>query len=88
MLTYKKLKLYKKYDGDGDAWVRRSWWWERNKMSADEWALIGQLISELKLINNGLAAASFAEAVETKISENCDDNETIVKLKELSRVMK
>ena len=87
MITYKKLKLYKKYDGDGDAWVSRSWWWERNKMSADEWALIGQLISELKLINNGLAAASFAETVETKIRENCDDGETIAKLKELSKTM-
>lgn len=87
MITYKKLNLYKKYDGDGDAWVSRSWWWERNKMTAEEWALITQLISELKLVNNGLAAATFAESIETKIKENCADDETITKLKELSKVM-
>jgi hypothetical protein len=77
MLTYKKLKIFKKYDGDGDHWLLSSWWWERDKMTGEDWALIGQLISDLKLLNNGLAAPSYTESVEARIRENCEDEKTI-----------
>ena len=57
-------------------------------MDGDDWTLIGRFIDDLKLVNNGLAAASYADSIEARIRENCTDERTIDKLKELSRVMK
>jgi len=87
MITYNKLKIFEKYKGDGDMWLKTSWFWQRNKMEADDWTIIGQLIDDLKLVNNGLAAASYAESIENRIEENCADEKAITKLKELSREM-
>ena len=85
MLTKKKIRVFRKYKGDGDAWVRSFWPWNKKAMTAEEWAMLSQLVSEFKLINNGLAADSYKEDVLEKARANCYDEETVEELKKLAR---
>lgn len=87
MITYDKLKIFQECNGDGDYWVRTSRSSQNNQFSYKDWSLIEQLISDLKLINKGLAAASYVESIEKSIKGNCSDESTITKLKELSMEM-
>jgi hypothetical protein len=88
MITCDKLKIFQDYNGDGDMWLKTASPWQRNKMDADDWTIIEQLFGDLKLVNKGMAAVSYVESIEAKIRENCADEKTIAKLRELSREMK
>lgn len=81
MITKIKLKIFQKSNGDGDMWLRNSWWWQRSKMMAEDWSLISQLIQDIKLMNKGLVSDAYAESVNLKIQENCQNEEAIAKLK-------
>lgn len=54
-------------------------------MTADDWAMIGQFISDLKLINNGLASDAYKESVLESIRANSENDETIEELQKLAR---
>lgn len=88
MITYKKLKLYRKYKGNADMFQLSAWWWERKRINGDEWQLINQLLQDLKMTNNGLAVLSYAEGVESTIRENFEDEEAIASLKLLVNELK
>lgn len=47
MITKNKILVYKKYDGDLDAWARIGTSEEKNIMSDDDWYLIDSLIQEI-----------------------------------------
>ncbi len=87
MITKTKLKIFHRNDGDGDIWLRTSWWWQRKKMTPEDWPLIEQLIQDLKLINKGLVATSYAENVYKKIRESCEDESTVKELEILATKM-
>ncbi len=82
MITRRKIKIYKKYDGDGDKWARS--WFVFYEMSDADWGLLERLIQDIILVNNGLASDDYAAALEKKLIENCDTPETIARLKDLA----
>lgn len=87
MITIKKLKIFKKNNGDGDMWLKTTWPWQRNTMTADDWTLIGELIDDIKLVERGLASESYKEGVLEKVNANCEDEETVKALETLSKEM-
>lgn len=82
MITLDKLKIYKHYRGDGDAWVRMN----RNSeaIAGKDWQLIDSLIQDLFIVQNGLASKKFTENLNTRLLENSDNESTIVYLKSLA----
>lgn len=68
-------------------WLRSSWPWERNKMSHQDWAIIGEFISDLKLVEQGLAAPAYAESITKRAEENCENTEVVEELRRMSRLV-
>lgn len=87
MITEKKLALYRKYKGNADMFQMAALPWQRNKIQQEDWTLISQLIQDLKLVNNGLAAESYKEAVLDRMKANCEDEKTIEALRKLAKDM-
>ncbi|TMI64498.1 MAG: hypothetical protein E6H07_00855 [Bacteroidetes bacterium] len=87
MITKEKIRIFKKYDGDGDAWLRGAWPWNRRKMNGEDWGLIAQLIQDIKLVEKGLASESYANNLENTLKENCKDAETINELRRVSKLL-
>ena len=83
MITIEKLKVYKNYDGDIDSWARSARKHEKAAIDNREWYLIDRLIQDLKLIDKGLAADSYANEVNIRLSDNCD-KETIELIRALA----
>src|SRR5688572_23683760 len=81
MITTKKISLYKKYEGEGDRFLRSAWPWQRNSISPDEWQMIEQSIQDIKLMDRGLASDSYKEALLEKIKANCENEKTIAELR-------
>lgn len=75
MLTLEHLKIYYKYNGNEEYWDRWSSKKERSILSDENWFLIDNFITEIKLINDNLTSKEFEEKVKTKLEE-CADVET------------
>ena len=87
MITTKKLSFYRKYEGDGDWFLRSAWPWQRNKISPGEWKMMEELIQDIKLMDRGLASDSYKESLLEKIKANCEDEKTIAELRRLAKEM-
>ena len=87
MITIKKLKIFRKNNGDGDMWLKSTWSWQRNTMTAEDWTIIGELIDDIKLMDRDLASDSYREGILEKINANCEDEKTIEELRRLAREM-
>lgn len=77
MITIEKLKEYEKYHGYYDGFYMQKVKKGTNITSDDEWHLIENLIQDIRLIKKELASKEFAKNLETKLQENCDNEETI-----------
>ncbi len=85
MITKEKLELFQKYGGDLDHWYRING--SREPWLEDwEWMELNHILQDLVIIRNGLAAASFAKAVEEKLKQLCDNTDTIALIKQLVKV--
>jgi hypothetical protein len=73
MINKKKLEVYREYNGDVDLWARIG---TEKFITVDDWALIQQLINDVRLINRGLASEHYRLQVEAQILNSCDSNET------------
>lgn len=82
MITIEKLKEYEEYDGYYDGFYIQKVKNGTNITSDDEWYLIGNLIQDIRLIKKGLASKEFARNLEMKLQEHCDNENTILKIKE------
>lgn len=81
MITRDKLNIYKKYNGNGDAWARSGRKKERAIMEDKDWSMIERFIQDLKLIEKGLAAEVYINDVHNRMTDNCDSTETIEEIK-------
>jgi hypothetical protein len=74
MITIEKINIYKKYDGDIDAWIRLDSQLERS-IKEKEWYEIDDLIQSLTLIKNAQVSKEFEEEINRKltnsVSESC-----------------
>ncbi len=86
MITKRKIRIYKKYEGDGDAWARG--WTSFSVMTDDDWGIMERLIQDINLVKNGLASDDYAKALEKRLFKNCDTPETIERLKLLASNIK
>jgi hypothetical protein len=84
MVTLKKLKIYKSYNGDSDSWARLSSKKHLSAMEDSDWALIDSLMSTIIIVKRGYASDEIVKTMDTKLSQNCDSEETIVLLKKMA----
>lgn len=83
MITLEKLKIYSKYSGDGDAWIRLGKGGIDSVITSDDWRLIDDLLQDLTIIKNGYAPLSLAISVDKRITETFDNEHTIEFLKSM-----
>lgn len=84
MITIEKIKIYGRYYGDIDGWIRIGTDLEKSIINDIDWSLIEEFIQEIHLVKNGLAAKSFSSALDEKLIKTCYDERAINMLKEIS----
>ncbi len=85
MITEGKIKVYKRYNGDIDSWVRSGTKKEKLNMTDEDWYLIGDFIQDLVLVKKGLASLDFNKTLKAKLQEKCDNNQTVEQLQKLAK---
>lgn len=78
MITQKLLKAYKSYDGDGD----RYFGYGNTKSASDyqSWQLLVSILQDLQMAKRNLVSEEYKKALEAKILQNCDSEETVAQL--------
>jgi hypothetical protein len=84
MITQTKLKIFKRYNGDGDAWARVGKHSEKVAMSDDDWSLIENFIQDIILVKRGLTSPDYAEKLSIKLNEFCETVDVIEEIKRLA----
>ena len=69
MITESKLDTYIKFRGDIDGWARAASDAEAQAFSEEEWSDIQKLLSDLKVVRNGLGSAAFAARVHERLKD-------------------
>lgn len=80
-----KLKIYKFFNGDIDAFAQLGNLQQKSIITEKEWSLIDNLIQDLIIIKNGLASDSYACQLEKRLKDICDSKETIQELKNFAQ---
>jgi hypothetical protein len=83
MITKEKLIEYESYGGYYDGFYLQKVKNKINLTSDEEWILIENIIQDIRLVKRNLASRSFAEKLELKLKDICDNVETIEFLKEM-----
>jgi hypothetical protein len=68
MITYEKLRIYEKFDGDPDGFSRGGSANERQLFADGDWRLIGELLQALTIVQSGAATSEFEEQVNRQLS--------------------
>lgn len=84
MITLEKLKIYKTFNGDIDSWARLRSRKQLSAMEDSDWALIDSLMSTIIIVRRGYASNEIVKTMDTKLSQNCDSEETIILLKKMA----
>ena len=74
MITLRKLKIFKRFKGDIDMWVRAGGSDVGPEISGAEWSRIDELIQSLVVIDRGLAAESFAERTRLALERDVEED--------------
>lgn len=85
MLTLDKLKVHQSFDGDIDAWARRTGGHDDSGMRDEDWFLIDALLQGLSLVASGKASAAYATALEQRLLAATVDDATRQALRDLAR---
>ncbi len=86
MITQDKIKIYKRYSGDIDSWMRSGSKKEKLVMNDDDWYIIDGLIQDFSLVEKGLASLTFNNDLNNRLKENCDSEKTIQALKAITNL--
>ena len=86
MITIQMLKIYERYNGDVDRYTRASGA-KLSILSEADFFTIGRFISDLKLIGNEVAAASYETHVFEQINSLVDNDQTKEYLLKLSKTL-
>jgi len=76
MLTSEKVEIFKRYKGNYDGYHFQSNG-QLEVISGDEWSLLNNLMQDIYLIRNGVAAKSFEITVKEELLKNCNTQKTI-----------
>jgi len=83
MITVEKLKIFKKYQGDGDAFIRIGKKNEKRIMDYSDWRNIDELIQDIGLIKKKLASAEYEKSVSNKLRNYCESQSVMEELWEM-----
>lgn len=87
MITEDKIKIYRKYDGDIDSWVRNNSKKESLIINDGDWYLIDALVQDLYLMKKRLTSSKFNVSLSEKIEENCENKKVISELEKLADII-
>lgn len=72
MITATKFKIFEKYNGDGDGFVRTGTKLEKECLDYNDWLLIDSMIQDLQLVKNGLSSKTFENQINQKLHDEFD----------------
>ncbi|MGB0868206.1 MAG: hypothetical protein ACPGSD_01300 [Flavobacteriales bacterium] len=81
IITHKHIELYKKIGGDIDHLQRIGTIQESSPFNQKVIIKIGEIISDLELIKNGLTSNIFEKRVNENLNALCEDEKVIEKIK-------
>ena len=84
MITIDKIKIYKRFNGDIDGWVRIGTKEEKSIMNDNDWFMIESFIQDMRLIKKGLASETLVNSIRERLKDNCDNDETIQAVMEIA----
>ena len=74
MITIEKLKIYRRYKGDADVFVRSGRTSEKELINDTEWSIITNSEQNIELITKGLTSFEFRNTTIQVINKNFDSN--------------
>ncbi len=77
MITASKVLIYKRYNGELEAWNHGGRQKERLIMNDADWYAIQSLLQDIKLVSSGQASDSYKNDVKHRLDTECEDKETI-----------
>lgn len=85
MLTSEKVEIYKEYKGYYDGYFTQN----KNKLrvSGEDWIYLGNVIQDIYLIRKELTSQSFKLSGLKKLTQNCDNEETVKLIFELEKYL-
>lgn len=84
MITKEKISIYKYFNGDIDGWARVGTKEQKAIIKDKDWFLIEGFVQDIRLVKKGLASEIYMKAINERLHENCDSEETIQELKEIA----
>ena len=85
MITLDKLKIYKRYKGDGDMFGLAGRPVERQIVNDADWILIDTLLQDVIVIDRKLGSESRVAEAEQRLRETCADDEVIEEIRCLAK---
>jgi hypothetical protein len=76
MITYKKLKTFKKYKGIYEYFIRGSWFLF-DRLRESEFVRIEELMKEARMLQKNEVSPDVAEVIRRTIETACDNQKTI-----------
>jgi len=86
MITKEKIIIYKKYNGDIDAWARVGKKRERAVMSDRDWSLIDEFVQNLEMLKKGFVSKNFEIQTYEKLEKLCENEEAIKEIKSIVNI--
>lgn len=84
MITKEKIEIYSIYRGDIDGWARAGTNEQKAIMNDQDWLVIGNLVQDLRLVNNGFASKSYTDDIKERLKKYCDSHACIERLKAIA----
>lgn len=83
MITKEKIEIFNLYNGDVDAFGHGKKQ-HRKVMTDEEFYLIGGLVQDVSLVKKNLVFIEYEAALNKRLRDNCENEETIEEIKLLS----
>ena len=80
MITIDKLNIYKKYQGDGDAFNRVGTKKEKGIINYSDWKCIEDLLQDICFVKKGFASKPLEEKLMEKLKNSCENQNVIDEL--------
>lgn len=80
MITAEKLRIWRAYAGDPDAWARHATPAEKRTMTDADWHEITELLQQLTQLARGLASPEYADRIRAALRERTASADVAAKL--------
>lgn len=83
-ITLDMLRIYRRFDGDVDAWVRLGTTAEQSIMTDVDFHTIGSFIQRCAVVKGGLAAQEFPQQVSHELNQATSDEAVAREIMEMA----